>query len=349
LQQSPDRFLVDARARIAAGTYIHDAESITVLAAAQAWIDQCRARRDAGRRMEATTYRDYDDKVRLHICDPVVGLGAIKLSRLNRKAINEFRDALLAHGRSEGTVRKVLGVLRLVFAHAQDNGEIAINPADGVRVHATRRTAEPIQAPPKETVRRLIEAAHDMFRPLVIVTALCGLRASEARGLTWDAVDLEGGYLHIRQRADAYNVMGEPKSEAGRRSIPMGPMVVSALRQWRAQCPITPLGLVFPARDGGIVRHDGLVRFMFKGTIERLRKAHRANPETVPDIKPFRWHDLRHFAVSLWIEQGFSVKEVMSFAGHASVQMTMERYGHLFPSPEHHRAMAEVEARIFQT
>jgi integrase len=40
-----------------------------------------------------------------------------------------------------------------------------------------------------------------------------------------------------------------------------------------------------------------------------------------------RWHDMRHFAVSLWIEQGFSIKEVMTFAGHASVQMTMERYG----------------------
>jgi integrase len=40
-----------------------------------------------------------------------------------------------------------------------------------------------------------------------------------------------------------------------------------------------------------------------------------------------RWHDLRHFAVSLWIEQCFSIKEVMTFAGHSSVQMTMERQG----------------------
>jgi integrase len=42
---------------------------------------------------------------------------------------------------------------------------------------------------------------------------------------------------------------------------------------------------------------------------------------------------MQHFAVSLWIEQGFSIKEVMTFAGHASVQMTLERYGHLFPTP----------------
>jgi len=60
-----------------------------------------------------------------------------------------------------------------------------------------------------------------------------------------------------------------------------------------------------------------------------------------------RWHDLRHFAVSLWIAQGSSIKEVITFAGHASVQMTMERYGHLFPSPDNQRAMAQVEKRVF--
>jgi integrase len=56
-----------------------------------------------------------------------------------------------------------------------------------------------------------------------------------------------------------------------------------------------------------------------------------------------RGHDLRHFAVSSWIERGFSIKEVMTFAGRASVQMTMERYGHLYPTPDHQHAMAQVE------
>ena len=50
--------------------------------------------------------------------------------------------------------------------------------------------------------------------------------------------------------------------------------------------------------------------------------------------------------VSLWIEQGFTIKEVMTFAGHSSVQMTMDRYGHLFPCPDHQRGMAEVESRL---
>lgn len=58
------------------------------------------------------------------------------------------------------------------------------------------------------------------------------------------------------------------------------------------------------------------------------------------------WRHLRHFAVPLWIGQGFSIKEMMTFARHSSIQMTMERYGHLFPSPDHQNAMAEVEAKL---
>ena len=49
---------------------------------------------------------------------------------------------------------------------------------------------------------------------------------------------------------------------------------------------------------------------------------------------------MRHFAVSPWIEQGFSTKQKTTFAGHASVQMTVGRYGHLFPTPDHRKAMA---------
>jgi integrase len=53
---------------------------------------------------------------------------------------------------------------------------------------------------------------------------------------------------------------------------------------------------------------------------------------------PFNWHVLRHFAVSCWIEAGLSPKTVQTFAGHGSLQVTMDRYGHLFKSDDHKKA-----------
>jgi integrase len=48
----------------------------------------------------------------------------------------------------------------------------------------------------------------------------------------------------------------------------------------------------------------------------------------------FNFHTLRHFTASLWIELGFTPKRLQAMLGHSSVQMTFDRYGHLFPSPE---------------
>lgn len=59
-----------------------------------------------------------------------------------------------------------------------------------------------------------------------------------------------------------------------------------------------------------------------------------------------RWHDLRHVAVSLWIGQGFTIREVMTFASDSSILMTKELYGPPFPTPDHRKAMAMVEAKL---
>lgn len=223
-------------------------------------------------------------------------------------------------------------MLKLTLDHAIDNGQLFTNAAHGVRIIKSSRIEYKAPVPSKETIRALIEAADEDFKPHLIVSALGGLRASELRGLRWQDVDFDKAFIHIRQRADACNQMGEPKSRAGFRDIPAGPMVLNALRRWKLRCPKSELQLVFPAPQGGILQHTR--------TQDRFRKL-----QEKVEVK-MRWHDLRHFAVSLWIEQGFSIKEIMTFAGHSSIQMTMERYGHLFPSPDHQKAMAMVEAKL---
>lgn len=332
-KKDADAYLVKVRPLVANGTYLADAESITVSEAAKAWLQHCEIRCKTGRRMERATLRDYKDKVRLHIEDGEIGISDVRLSRLTRRRINEFRDKLLDTGRSEHLTRRTLSVLKLLLNHAIDNGQMFVNPAQGVRIIRSTRIEYKVPVPPKQTIRDLIDKADDDFKPMLIVSALCGLRASELRGLRWQDVDFEEGFVRVRQRADAYNTIGEPKSAAGMRDVPAGPMVLNALRRWRLRCPKGELDLVFPNSIGGVQDHMNILKRRFK-------------PLCAAQKIEMRWHDLRHFAVSLWIEQGFSIKEVMTFAGHSSVQMTMERYGHLFPTPDHQRAMAQVEARL---
>jgi integrase len=162
-----------------------------------------------------------------------------------------------------------------------------------------------------------------------VTAALTGVRASELRGLRWDDIDLKRGELHVRQRADRYGVLGRPKSRAGQRTIPLGPMVVNTLRAWRLAT--TSTGLVFPTRTGKCLDHPSLWKRM-------LAPAQiKAGVVTTGGKPKYSFHALRHFYASWCINRKadggleLPLKVVSNRLGHASIQITADRYGHLFP------------------
>jgi len=159
-----------------------------------------------------------------------------------------------------------------------------------------------------------------------------GLRASELRGLRWEDVDLKRGEIHVRQRADRYGKIGRTKSEAGERTVPLPPLVVSTLREHRLACPNSALGLAFPNSKGSIDHRNSIVERglhpaqVAAGVVDRHGRA-----------KYKGLHALRHFYASWCINRRVDgglelpLKVVQSRLGHASIQMTADVYGHLFP------------------
>src|SRR5262245_7058888 len=104
-----------------------------------------------------------------------------------------------------------------------------------------------------------LDTAAGRHRPLLLTAIFTGLRASELRGLKWDDLDLKRGELHVRQRADRHGRIGRPKSEAGERTVPLPPMLVTVLREHRLASPINPLGLAFPHSKGGVDHRNAIV------------------------------------------------------------------------------------------
>jgi integrase len=165
------------------------------------------------------------------------------------------------------------------------------------------------------------------LRPLLLTAVFTGLRASELRGLTWSAVDLEGRTLTVRQRADRWRTIGSPKSASAKREIPLAPIVVNTLREWRLACPKGEQDLVFPNGEGRVQYHINIHR---RG-LGPLQVA--AGITTDPRHPKYGLHSLRHAAASLFIEQSFSPKRVQALMGHSTIQMTFDVYGHLFRRP----------------
>jgi integrase len=103
----------------------------------------------------------------------------------------------------------------------------------------------------------------DKYRPLLLTAIFTGLRASELRGLRWEDVDLPHAKLHVRQRADRYNKIDKPKSESSERTVPLTPMVVNTLREWKLRCPKGEHGkleFVFPTGTGEIEYHSNIAQ-----------------------------------------------------------------------------------------
>ncbi len=187
------------------------------------------------------------------------------------------------------------------------------------------------------------------FRPLLVTAIFTGMRASELRGLTWDHVDLDAGIIRVRQRADAWGKMGAPKSKAGIRDIPMTPMVVNTLREWKLACREGPLGLVFPDGAGNVESYANMYNRSFRPFLIKCDMTVQVEDEDgkLVDKPKYTFHALRHAAASLFIDEGWQPKKVQAILGHATLAMTYDLYGHLFPSPEDDQAaMAQLEARL---
>ena len=159
----------------------------------------------------------------------------------------------------------------------------------------------------------------------------------------------------MRQRADRYNEIGKPKSAAGEREVPLSPLVVTALREWKLACPKGPLGLVFPNGRGNVqslanIINRGLIATQLAAGVTVTATDKRGAP--VLRAKYTGMHVLRHWYASWCINPrpeglGLPPKVVQERLGHSSITMTMDTYGHLFPRGSDAKEMAEAERAFF--
>jgi len=322
-QKDAKDWLVTAQGEVQRGIHTPENASITVGEAATLWLDKGELEK-----LERSTLRQYRNHVDLHI---VPRIGGDKLARLSTPAVEAFRDDLLRKG-SRPMARKVLASLKSILGEAQRRGLVAQNAASPVKVGANKRESGKLtvgrEIPSKEEIQTVLGKAEGRWRPFFITAIFTGMRASELRGLTWGDVDFERKVVHVRQRANLWGEIGAPKSAAGDREIPMSPMVVNAVKEWRLGCPKGPLNLVFPNGKGKVENHANIAN---RGFYALQRRSGIIGEDGKPK---YGLHALRHFCASWLIEQGFSPKRLQALLGHSSIQMTYDRYGHLFPSLE---------------
>lgn len=248
------------------------------------------------------------------------------LKAITAKRIIEYRAWRAEQGVGPATLNAELGILRRVMKRAR----LWARVADDIR--PLRESGSIGRALTHEEQQRLLKTA--VMRPewetAYIAAVLClntTARGCELKGLRWADVDLFAKALTICKS----------KTQAGERVVPLTTVACSALARLRARAesfgPVEPAHYVFAAFtpkftfSGKDVVDYNVTGFDPTRHLNSWRSAWRTLTKRA-NLPGFRFHDLRHCAITSLAESGASDSTIMAIAGHVSRRM-LERYSHV--------------------
>ena len=283
------------------------------------------------------TWQRYEEYVRLHVTPT---LGRIRVAKLEPHHLQRLYAQRMESGLSAQTVVHLHRMLHKAFAQGLRWGLVARNVTE--LVDPPRVTRKEMRAlSPEEATRLLEAAAGDPLEALYVIAITTGLRERELLGLRWREVDLETHRLHIV--ASLQNLPGEgltivePKTPRSRRLVVIGELGVDALRRHRADQAEHRLrrgeawednDLVFPNSFGRPINASNLLSRCFYPLLKRA------------GLLRVRFHDLRHTAATLLLDEGVHPKIVSEMLGHSTISITLDLYSHVTPSMQEQAAQA---------
>jgi len=247
---------------------------------------------------------------------------------------------------SPQTVKHMLRLLRQMLDHAVEWGYLRKNPAKSVK-HPSIPKKEMDCLSPNE-VNRLLQSTNDKWYAFVLTAVVTGMRLGELLAMKWDSFDWDKGRYFVREtvllsREGRSAKLGQPKTDSSCSSVDLTPRCLTALKEHRKRQAEDRLkagdknedsGLVFAGDRGGLLDHRNVVQRVF---VPFLKAA---------GLRKLRFHDLRHTCASILISQGESPKYIQKQLRHASVQITFDRYGHLFQD-SNQETVKRMDAAIF--
>jgi integrase len=237
---------------------------------------------------------------------------------------------------SPTTAAKAYRLLRRIMAAAVEADYIAKNPCTLKRAGVERSPEMRFATP--EQVNRLVRHLPDRYRAMILVAAYGGLRWGELANLRRRYVDLRRGEVDVVEQLTELAgrlTVGPPKSTAGRRTVTLPASVLPSLREHLERwAEPGPDGLVFPAPEGGFLRHSNFRRRVW---LPATRAA---------GLQGLRFHDLRHTAATLAVVAGATTKELMARMGHSTPAMAI-RYQHVMEGRD--AFIASALDRLIQT
>ena len=279
------------------------------------------------KRYKPNTIRSYERVSRVYIEGSAVG--GMKVAEIRRRDLQDFADDLLGSGLAAGTVSNVLNPIQAFYRRALDRDELTYNPAERIDLPSWG-TKRPKRIASAAEAVQLLAALHLEDRPIWATAFYAGLRRGELQALRVCDVDFEANVIAVERGWDQEEGVIEPKSLAGRRTVPL----LAILRGYLE-------GSLETTRRSGedLLFGRTIEEAFYASTIDHRAKrawkvANAASTEEADATsfpRPITLHECRHTFASLLIDAGANPKAIQQFMGHSKIQTTFDVYGHLLP------------------
>ncbi len=229
-------------------------------------------------------------------------------------------DWLFGLKKANGTKAKIRNIMSAVFRHGIRHGFLPrdkeANPMTYVRQTAESATVHTILT--VEQVVTILSHLREPCRTMAFLDASTGLRISELLGLRWQDVDFQKQQIHIR-RSVVYGVVGQCKSKASRKPVPLDPFLADLLWQWRSST-------AFDRGEDWVFaspKNCGQ-RPYWPGMLIRWHLRPAAKAAGIKDA--IGWHTFRRTVATLLVENGENIKVVQELIRHANSNVTLDFY-----------------------
>ena len=282
--------------------------------------------------IEDTTYSNYEGNIRNPI-GPYFREQEIRLKDLCARDIQDFYDIQLQRV-TANTVIHYHAIIRLALCFARKKGWIVENPIDEVDKPEKNHFVGKFYS--AEELTKVLKLTRDTnLEVAVLMGGFYGLRRSECVGLRWSAIDFTNNVFYINHTVTTPRVNGKQKiiakdrakTKSSLRALPLDAAIKERLliikerqamyqkkfkrsysRQWLDYVMVDELGeLILP----------NYITSAFKRVLEKN------------NLRPIRFHDLRHTSASLLLANGVQLKDIQMWLGHSDFSTTANIYAHL--------------------
>jgi integrase len=374
LKKKAEEQLADKLKGVADGTY-RDLQEITFAAFADKWLAEY-----AKAHTKRATFQGYESYLKTHLKP---AFGPLALTAIRADTVQGYIAAKLAAGAKPKSVKNHLVMLKGLFRHAVKWGYLKTSPAGEVKAPRVEREEMDFLTPGEVahllTARVKTEGKPESEWPPAIrpgwyvpikFAIFTGLRQGEQFALRIGDIDFHAGQVRVRRSlawrwkkgdGEARYEFTSPKTKQAVRNVDLPPDLLQDLRRYVAG--LSPYyvcekcgkrAAVKGACCGAerVLRQPGPEDLLFasslgtpldpRNVVDRVFRPALAGAE----LRLIRWHDLRHTFASLRLAAGANVKRLSQQMGHASVQITLDRYSHLLKDSDPDGA-ARMEALVF--